>query len=171
MKHYDVIIVGAGSMGMAAGYYLARQGVHTLLIDAGDPPHQMGSHHGDTRIIRHAYGEGELYVPLTIRAMELWKELEEASGKRLFVQTGVLSGGPRDSRFVQNVQRVQSAIRFRWRFSARKRQLSVGRGYTCQTISPGATSLPPVSFTAKTASGPIASKRFSTVQSFWSTNG
>lgn len=105
MKHYNVIIVGAGSMGMAAGYYLARQGVHTLLIDAGDPPHQMGSHHGDTRIIRHAYGEGELYVPLTIRAMELWKELEEASGKRLFVQTGVLSGGPRDSRFVQNVQK------------------------------------------------------------------
>ncbi|MER2033517.1 hypothetical protein, partial [Exiguobacterium indicum] len=24
MSHYDVIIVGAGSMGMAAGYYLSR---------------------------------------------------------------------------------------------------------------------------------------------------
>ena len=23
------------------------------------PPHQHGSHHGDTRLIRHAYGEGE----------------------------------------------------------------------------------------------------------------
>lgn len=36
---YDVIIAGAGSMGMAAGYYLARQGVKVLLIDAYDPPH------------------------------------------------------------------------------------------------------------------------------------
>lgn len=32
-KHYDVIIIGAGSMGMAAGYYLAKQDVQMLLID------------------------------------------------------------------------------------------------------------------------------------------
>ena len=30
---YDVIVVGAGSMGMAAGYYLAEQGKKTLLIN------------------------------------------------------------------------------------------------------------------------------------------
>ena len=53
-KHYEVIVVGAGSMGMAAGYFLAKEGVKTLLIDAYDPPHAQGSHHGDTRIIRHA---------------------------------------------------------------------------------------------------------------------
>lgn len=28
---YDVIVVGAGSMGMSAGYYLARKGLRTLL--------------------------------------------------------------------------------------------------------------------------------------------
>jgi N-methyl-L-tryptophan oxidase len=44
--HYDVIIIGAGSMGMAAGYYLARQGTEVLLIDAFDPPHSNGSHAG-----------------------------------------------------------------------------------------------------------------------------
>ena len=26
-------------------------------------PHEEGSHHGDTRIIRFAYGEGASYVP------------------------------------------------------------------------------------------------------------
>ncbi|USG64892.1 N-methyl-L-tryptophan oxidase [Brevibacillus ruminantium] len=110
MKKYEVIIIGAGSMGMAAGYYLAKQGVSCLMIDACDPPHQMGSHHGDTRIIRYAYGEGELYVPLTLRARQLWHELEEETGRRLFVQTGVLNAGPSDSSFVQKVR--QSAERY-----------------------------------------------------------
>ncbi|MDT3416439.1 MULTISPECIES: N-methyl-L-tryptophan oxidase [Bacillales] len=104
MRHYDAIVIGAGSMGMAAGYYLARQGVKTLLLDSGDPPHQWGSHHGDTRIIRYAYGEGRQYVPLALRAKELWAELAEETGKRLFVQTGVLSAGPADAPFLREVQ-------------------------------------------------------------------
>ncbi|GER67514.1 N-methyl-L-tryptophan oxidase [Weizmannia acidilactici] len=93
-KHYDVIIVGAGSMGMAAGYFLAKQGVKTLMIDAFDPPHTSGSHHGDTRIIRHAYGEGRDYVPLVLRAQTLWNELEQRSEEKIFDKTGVLSFSP-----------------------------------------------------------------------------
>jgi N-methyl-L-tryptophan oxidase len=104
VRHYDAIVIGAGSMGMAAGYYLARQGMKTLLLDSGDPPHQWGSHHGDTRIIRYAYGEGRLYVPLALRAKELWSELAEETGKRLFVQTGVLSAGLADAPFLREVQ-------------------------------------------------------------------
>lgn len=104
MEHYDVIIAGAGSMGMAAGYYLAKQGVRTLLLDAYDPPHTLGSHHGDTRIIRHAYGEGKQYVPLVLRAQQLWLELEAAAGTRLFEQTGVLSAGPTDCAFLQELR-------------------------------------------------------------------
>jgi len=34
MSQYDVIIVGAGSMGMAAGYYLSRTNQKILLLDA-----------------------------------------------------------------------------------------------------------------------------------------
>ncbi|QRG68376.1 N-methyl-L-tryptophan oxidase [Brevibacillus choshinensis] len=104
MENYEVIIVGAGSMGMAAGYYLAKQGVRTLLLDAYDPPHTMGSHHGDTRIIRHAYGEGKEYVPFALRAQQLWLALEEASGKKLFEQTGVLSAGREDCRFLKELR-------------------------------------------------------------------
>ena len=110
MQTYEVIIVGAGSMGMAAGYYLAKRGVSTLMIDAFDPPHTMGSHHGDTRIIRHAYGEGKQYVPFALRAQELWRELEEASGMKLFSQTGVLSAGAKDCAFLQEVR--ESAERY-----------------------------------------------------------
>ncbi|WP_042221988.1 N-methyl-L-tryptophan oxidase [Oceanobacillus manasiensis] len=101
--NYDVIIIGAGSMGMAAGYYLSKSGKRTLLLDSFNPPHNKGSHHGDTRIIRYAYGEGEEYVPFILKAHELWNDLEKASGKQLFTQTGVLNVGKEESAFIQNI--------------------------------------------------------------------
>lgn len=88
---YDVIIVGAGSMGMSAGYHLARRGVKTLLIDAFDPPHTQGSHHGDTRLIRHAYSGDPAYIDLALRAQVLWEEAEAESGTELLVRSGVLN--------------------------------------------------------------------------------
>src|SRR5690606_18168318 len=88
---YDVIVAGAGSAGMSAGYYLARRGARVLLIDAFDPPHREGSHHGETRLIRHAYKKRPAYIPLVLRADELWQELEEESGTTLLVRAGVLN--------------------------------------------------------------------------------
>lgn len=80
---YDVIIVGAGSMGMAAGYYLAKEGKSSYARCLYSP-HEEGSHHGDTRIIRFAYGEGASYVPFVKRAGELWHELESLVNESLF---------------------------------------------------------------------------------------
>lgn len=88
---YEVIIVGAGSMGMSAGYHLARRGVKTLLIDAFDPPHTEGSHHGETRLIRHAYSGDPAYIDLALRAQVLWEEAETESGLKLLAPSGVLN--------------------------------------------------------------------------------
>ncbi|MGO4697832.1 N-methyl-L-tryptophan oxidase [Paenibacillus sp. 2TAB26] len=90
-KSYDVIIVGAGSMGMSAGYELAARGARTLLIDAFDPPHNMGSHHGEPRLIRHAYHGGDTYVKMALRADERWLALEKATGEKLLERSGVLN--------------------------------------------------------------------------------
>ena len=101
-KHiFDVAIIGAGTMGMAAGAFLAQQQVKTVLIDAFNPPHNRGSHHGDTRMIRHAYGEGRQYVSLVKRAQQLWEELEAQTGYKIFEKTGVIGLGPKDSAFLQ----------------------------------------------------------------------
>lgn len=94
---YDVIIVGAGSMGMSTGYYLARQGVKVLLLDAFDPPHPFGSHHGDTRLLRHAYSGSAVYTELALRSDQLWQELEQAAGDTLLIRSGVLNIGLADS--------------------------------------------------------------------------
>ncbi|WP_040675247.1 N-methyl-L-tryptophan oxidase [Paenibacillus terrigena] len=90
-KSYDVIIVGAGSMGMSAGYHLAKRGVSTLLIDAFDPPHREGSHHGEPRLIRHAYGGHAVYTDMAVRAHQLWNELELQTERQLLIQSGVLN--------------------------------------------------------------------------------
>lgn len=98
---YDLITIGSGSVGSAAGYYATEAGLNVLMIDSAFPPHQAGSHHGDTRLIRHAYGEGEKYVPLVLRAQALWETLSEKSGTPLFYRSGVLNLGPDDSDFIK----------------------------------------------------------------------
>jgi len=102
---YDLIIIGSGSVGAAAGYYATRAGLKVLMIDAHMPPHSEGSHHGDTRLMRHAYGEGERYVPLVLRAQTLWDELAQISGEPVFERTGVVNLGPANSPFLANVAR------------------------------------------------------------------
>lgn len=108
--HYDSIVIGAGSMGMAAGYYLSREGHQTLCIDAHTPPHDFGSHHGETRLIRYAYGEGEKYVPFVLRAKELWEELATLSEREIFRQVGILNFTPAGDPYMDNV--ISSAQKF-----------------------------------------------------------
>lgn len=106
--HYDHIIVGAGSMGSAAAYYLGKTGKSILLIDAHTPPHTEGSHHGDTRLIRFAYGEGAKYVPFVLRAKKLWDELAEESGTKNFIQTGIINVGAREDSFIKSVKQTST---------------------------------------------------------------
>src|SRR5437870_13918161 len=95
-KACDVIVVGLGAMGSAAAYHLAVKGKHVLGFDRFRPPHQFGSSHGLTRIIREAYFEHPLYVPLVQRAYELWASLEKESGRQLLLKTGGLMLGPEE---------------------------------------------------------------------------
>src|SRR5258708_26473951 len=100
MKGYDVIVAGLGAMGSAAIYHLAGRGRRVAGLDRLHPPHDQGSSHGRTRIIREAYFEHPLYVPLVQRADELWADLGRRAGKKLLLQTGGLMIGPADSLWV-----------------------------------------------------------------------
>ena len=96
----DVVVIGLGAAGSAALGFLARAGVKAVGIDRFAPPHERGSSHGETRMLRMAYSEGAAYVPMVKRAIVLWRELERRTGASLFRQTGVLYGGPRPSEFL-----------------------------------------------------------------------
>lgn len=96
-KRYNVIVLGVGGMGSATVYHLARRGKRVLGLEQYDIPHDMGSSHGYTRIIRLAYYEDPAYVMLLHRAYRLWEELEQVSGEKLLHITGSIDAGPADS--------------------------------------------------------------------------
>jgi sarcosine oxidase len=98
---YDVIVIGAGGMGSATVYTLARRGLSVLGLERFDVPHELGSSHGESRIIRLAYAEHPNYVPLLRRAYELWRELESRVGERLLIVTGGIDAGAEASATVQ----------------------------------------------------------------------
>jgi sarcosine oxidase len=103
-RDFDVIIVGLGAMGSAAAYHLARSGLKVLGLDRFEPPHELGSSHGQTRIIREAYFEHPVYVPIVQRAYKLWDDLARETKERLFVQTGGLMIGPPKGIVVRGAQ-------------------------------------------------------------------
>ncbi len=88
--HYPVIVIGGGTMGSAAAWALGKRGVKALVLEQFAHVHTFGAHSGRTRIFRHAYAESPDYVPLVLRADDLWQELEEVSGQQVLVRTGGL---------------------------------------------------------------------------------
>jgi len=106
---HDVIIAGLGAMGSAAAFHLARRGVRVLGLDRHTPPHALGSSHGDSRIIREAYFEHPVYVPMVQRAFELWRELETMSCTALLTRTGGLMIGRPESELVAGARRSAEA--------------------------------------------------------------
>jgi sarcosine oxidase len=105
MTNFDVVVIGLGGMGSAAAYQLARRGARVLAIEQFGLAHDRGSSHGQTRIIRKAYFEHPDYVPLLIRAYELWDHVAAASGVRLFERCGLLMCGSPAGALISGVRR------------------------------------------------------------------
>lgn len=103
METYDVIVIGTGGVGSAALFHLAKRGCRVLGLDPFPHAHAFGSSHGHTRIIRQGYFEHPDYVPLLLRAYELWRELESDAGVSLFHQIGLLEVGPADGALIPGV--------------------------------------------------------------------
>jgi sarcosine oxidase len=88
----DVVVVGAGTMGSATAWWLARRGRAVALVEQFEQGHTRGSSHGATRIFRFAYPDPG-YVRMVQQALPLWHELEDDTGVRLLEPTGGLDHG------------------------------------------------------------------------------
>ena len=106
---FDVIVIGVGSMGASACYHLAKRGYRVLGLEQYDIPHELGSHAGQSRIIRKAYGEDTEYVPLLERAYENWKTLESETGSQVYFQTGLAYFGAVGNKFLATVRQSAEA--------------------------------------------------------------
>jgi sarcosine oxidase len=90
----DVVVVGAGVMGTATAWQLARAGRHVTILERFDVGHSRGSSHGRARVFRFAY-EDPAFVRMAIEAKPLWRELEDAVGEPgILTTTGGLDVGP-----------------------------------------------------------------------------
>ncbi len=97
---FDHIVIGAGGMGSAAIYELARRGRRVLGLEQFTIPHELGSSAGATRIFRFAYFEHPSYVPLMRLSLARWQALERDFGERLVTVTGGLDMGLPSGRVV-----------------------------------------------------------------------
>jgi sarcosine oxidase len=91
---YDCIVLGLGGFGSAALYHAAARGLSVLGIEQFSIGHDRGSSHGETRIIRKAYFEHPDYVPLLLRAYNLWRALEATEDLSLMHLCGLMLAGP-----------------------------------------------------------------------------
>jgi monomeric sarcosine oxidase len=89
-RTFDVAVVGAGAFGAWTAWHLRRAGLGVVILDAYGPGNSRASSGGETRVIRMGYGADELYTRWSQHSLGLWKELAQASGQRLFLETGVL---------------------------------------------------------------------------------
>jgi sarcosine oxidase len=100
---FDVIVIGAGGMGSAAAFELARRGRSVLVLEQFPLVHDRGSSHGHTRIIRRAYYEHPAYVPLVRRSFERWYDLEQRTGRHLLTECDCLCIGSPGGEVVNGV--------------------------------------------------------------------
>ena len=100
VEKFDCIVIGLGGMGSASLFELQKLGLHVLGLEQFSIPHEKGSSHGLSRIIRLAYFEHPSYIPLLKKSYIRWEELEDQSNEELFIKTGSIDASlPNDSIF------------------------------------------------------------------------
>jgi len=96
-SRYEHIVLGAGGIGSAAAYWLARRGGghRVLALEQYRLGHDRGASEDHSRIIRHSYHTAE-YASLTRAAYQHVRDLERETGLELVRITGGLHLAPND---------------------------------------------------------------------------
>ncbi|AGP30454.1 FAD-dependent oxidoreductase [Corynebacterium terpenotabidum] len=96
--HYDYAVIGCGTIGSMALWQLTELApeASVLGIERFDRVHTKGSYSGESRLFRVALKEGGIYIPMVQDARRMWLEMNERSGRDIFLPVGALSVGPAD---------------------------------------------------------------------------
>jgi len=87
----DVTVVGAGAFGAWTALCLRERGANVLLLDSYGAGNALQTSGDETRQIRAAYSDQEIYTRWANRAFTRWHERQEEFKRRLIFANGVLS--------------------------------------------------------------------------------
>lgn len=95
LQKTNVLVIGAGAVGAMALWQLSKiDGLDVVGIEQYGRVHSHGSYAGESRVFRTAVHEGGTYVRMIQRSRELWRELEQESGRDIYAEVGALSIAP-----------------------------------------------------------------------------
>jgi sarcosine oxidase len=83
------VVVGAGVFGASTARELARRGWDVSIVEQYTSGNVRSGSGGDTRLIRFSHGDVDWYTLMARRALQLWLELQEETGMKLFEPVGV----------------------------------------------------------------------------------
>lgn len=91
-EHVPYVVVGAGAMGLATTWQLARRGHRVVALERFERGHTRGASHGATRNFNNAYAAAH-YLDLLALARIGWEELSRSTGEPLLRLHGLLTHG------------------------------------------------------------------------------
>ncbi len=86
----DVVIAGAGVVGLATALELQAAGADVLLVDPWEPGHVRQASSGIHRIIRSTHGGDELYTRWARESRLRWLELQATTDTPIYNECGAL---------------------------------------------------------------------------------
>jgi glycine/D-amino acid oxidase-like deaminating enzyme len=92
VPNFDLIVVGGGTIGLAAAYHAAARGLKVVVLDQYDVPNQSGSSRGLDRMFRIMYSQAER-VRLVESSYALWHEMEDFIGEKILAERDLLFFG------------------------------------------------------------------------------
>jgi sarcosine oxidase len=101
-----ISVVGAGVFGCSIARELDRRGHDVEVVEQYTPGNVRSGSGGDTRLHRFSHGSEAWYTRSSLRALELWRELEQETGLTLFEPVGVAWFDTGQSDFTERSERT-----------------------------------------------------------------
>lgn len=74
-KQADVLIVGAGIVGLSTAYWLVKAGHSVTIVEQGPIPNPVAASADHHRLIRYAYDQAEGYTARIAEAFAAWRDM------------------------------------------------------------------------------------------------